>query len=147
MAPHPSASDHCTVQHVIESRTRVNPAGKSVSLVRILWTTAGTLLLVAGVAGIILPLLPGTVFLLAASACYVRGSARLDRWLTGHRILGRHLRVITGKEAMPLRSKIVALSAMWTAVTLSIAVTSILPLQAGLAMLAGAGTWFITARR
>lgn len=114
---------------------------------RILWAIAGTVLLAIGIAGVILPMLPGTVFLLGASACYVRGSDRLHRWLITHRILGYHLRVMKGEEPMPLRAKITAIGAMWIAVTLSLTRTDILLLQITLAALAVIGTWFILARR
>lgn len=111
------------------------------------WTSLGLVFLAIGVAGVILPMLPGTVFLLVASACFVRGSDRLHHWLTTHRVLGRQMRIMLGKEAMPAGSKVMAISAMWIAVIISIARTSILWLQLTLAVLAVIGTWFITARR
>ena len=147
MAQAEAEADDGTVQHLVDPRIPATRAVSGMPLVRVLWTAAGSLFLAVGVAGILLPLLPGTVFLLAASACYVRGSERLDRWLTSHPVLGHHLRVITGQEAMPLRSKIVAISAMWIAVTVSIAGSDIVPMQAGLSLLAAAGTWFIAVRR
>lgn len=115
--------------------------------VRILWTVTGTIFLAIGVAGVILPLLPGTVFLLIASACYLRGSKRLHDWLMGHPVLGHHVRVMTGEVPMPVRSKVAALSAMWIAVVISMITTGVLPLQISLAALAAFGTWFILARR
>ena len=116
-------------------------------LVRVLWTTAGLVFLGVGIAGFILPMLPGTVFLLAASACFVRGSDRLHRWLVTHPVLGRQMRIMLGEEVMPRRSKVMAISAMWIAVTISIVGTSSLPLQGVLLILALIGTWFITTRR
>jgi uncharacterized membrane protein YbaN (DUF454 family) len=118
-----------------------------IPLVRMLWVAAGTGFLAIGIAGVILPMLPGTIFLLAASACFVRGSDRLHRWLTNHPVLGRQLRILTGKEPMPVRSKIAAISAMWIAVTISVAGSDILALQIVLTLLAVIGTWFITTRR
>lgn len=114
---------------------------------RALWIAAGTLFLGIGIAGIVLPMMPGTVFLLIASACYLRGSERLHRWLHSHPVLGHHLRVLTGEEKMPRRSKIVAIGSMWIAVTLSVTATRILPLQIVLTLLAAYGTWFIVRRR
>ena len=114
---------------------------------RLLWTFAGTVFLTIGIAGVVLPLLPGTVFLFLASVCYIRGSERLYRWLMGHRVLGHHVRVMLGEEPMPRRSKITAIVAMWIAVAISLFATGNAIVQIVLIALALFGTWFITARR
>lgn len=114
---------------------------------RILWIAAGTLSLAVGVAGVLLPLLPGAVFLLLASVCYLRGSPRLHAWLVRHPYLGRHVRVMAGEEPMPPTAKAAAIGTMWLAVVLSVVGTDVLPLQLGLVALAAAGTWFILTRR
>jgi len=115
---------------------------------RFLWTAAGTVFLGIGIAGIVLPVMPGTVFLFLASLCYVRGSKRLHAWLMGHPVLGRQVRVMTGELPMPLRSKIVAISAMWIAVTISaVTVREHLIVHVVLAAAAIFGTWFIVQRR
>lgn len=114
---------------------------------RILWNLVGTVFLAIGVFGVVTPMMPGTVFLLLASLCYLRGSERLHRWLMEHPVLGRHVRNMTGEEPMPRRSKITAISAMWIAVVLSVVTTEILALQLLLVALALVGTWFIVWRR
>lgn len=121
-------------------------AGTS-AVVRALWVTAGTIFLAIGIAGIILPMLPGAVFLLIASACYLRGSERLHHWLMNHRILGNHVKVMMGAAKMPVRAKVVAISAIWIAVGFSVTRTSLLWLQVLLVALAVIGTWFIITRR
>ena len=59
-----------------------------------------------GIAGIFLPLLPTTPFLLLAAACYVRSSPRLYRWLMNHRWTGEYIRDYREKRGLPLRTKI-----------------------------------------
>ena len=92
-------------------------------------------------------MLPGTVFLFIASACFLRGSDRLHHWLYQHPVLGHQLRIFKGEAAMPMRSKVMAISAMWIAVAISVATTRILPLQVLLIVLAVIGTAFISLRR
>jgi uncharacterized membrane protein YbaN (DUF454 family) len=117
------------------------------SFVRVAWTVAGMVFLGVGIAGVILPMMPGTVFLLLASLCFVRGSERMHRWLHAHPVLGHQLRILTGEVPMPLRSKVVAISAMWIAVGISLWRTDLLWVQGLFLVLAAIGTWFITTRR
>lgn len=59
---------------------------------RVLYTLLGLLCLGLGLVGIVVPLLPTTPFLLAASFCFLRGSTRLHRWLDRHPWIGPRLR-------------------------------------------------------
>ncbi|MCD9457793.1 YbaN family protein [Marinibactrum halimedae] len=63
---------------------------------RFLLLTGGWVALVLGVAGIFLPLLPTTPFILLASWCFARSSERFHHWLSQHRIFGP---IITRWEA------------------------------------------------
>lgn len=117
------------------------------TLARILWTVGGCVFLVVGIAGVILPLLPGTVFLLAASACFLRGSERFHRWLNEHRILGPHVRAIREGRGMPLRARVITLVAMWGAIAVALSRLDVLALELFLVVLAMIGTAFITMPR
>lgn len=57
-------------------------------VVRFILVVVGWISVVLGVIGIFLPLLPTTPFLLLASACFMRGSPRLNQWLCQHPQLG-----------------------------------------------------------
>ena len=71
------------------------------------------------VAGIVLPLLPTTPFLLLAAACFARSSPRLDDWLHHNRLFGPYLRAYRDGHGIPLRVKVSIISLLWISITLS----------------------------
>lgn len=86
---------------------------------KIFYITAGTVALVLGIIGIVLPLLPTTPFLLLASACYIRGSERLHRRLMEHRTLGPYIHAFRSGEGISLKTKLIALLFLWTSLAYS----------------------------
>jgi len=86
---------------------------------KILLNTIGTVCVGLGVLGIILPLLPATPFLLLASACYVRGSERLNRRLMENKYLGPYIINIKERRGMPLRAKVYTLLLLWPSILFS----------------------------
>jgi uncharacterized membrane protein YbaN (DUF454 family) len=53
----------------------------SSSIQRYIYLSLGILLVGIGIVGIILPLLPTTIFLILASACFVKSSPQMNEWL------------------------------------------------------------------
>jgi uncharacterized protein len=74
------------------------------------------------IAGVMLPGLPTTVFVLAASYCFSRSSPRFERWLRDNPWLGPRLERIAQAGGMPASVKRGALTAMWIAVLISSAI-------------------------
>jgi uncharacterized membrane protein YbaN (DUF454 family) len=74
-------------------------------LSKMLFVLAGSLFLALGVTGIVLPLLPATPFLLAASFCFLRGSERLHRLLMSNRHTGPRIERIRN-YGLSLKEKI-----------------------------------------
>lgn len=75
-----------------------------------LLVVCGTICVGLGILGIFLPLMPTTVFLLLAAACYSRSSERFHRRLVEHRWLGAYIRQSRG---MTPRQKAVTLALLW----------------------------------
>lgn len=82
-------------------------------LFRILLITGGTLCVVLGVIGIFLPIMPTTVFLLMAAACYARSSQRFYLKLVNNRLLGGYIRNHREGRGMRRRDKAVTLVLLW----------------------------------
>ena len=80
----------------------------------------GVLCVVLGAIGILVPGLPTTPFLLAASWLFVRSSPRLSAWLDGHPRLGPYLRAIREGRGIPRRAKVVTLVVLWGGLTTSV---------------------------
>ncbi|MDJ1156882.1 YbaN family protein [Chelatococcus sp. SYSU_G07232] len=79
---------------------------------RTLYATAGWLCVAIGIIGLFLPLLPGTVFLILAAACFTRSSARFEIWLLAHPTLGPSVRAWRATGAIPRRAKWLACASL-----------------------------------
>jgi uncharacterized membrane protein YbaN (DUF454 family) len=84
----------------------------------LLWL-AGSVALVLGLIGVVLPGLPTTPFILLAAACYAKASPRLHGWLLSHRFLGPMVRDWETHRSLTRRSKTVAQVSMVVMVGLS----------------------------
>jgi len=73
----------------------------------------GTVCVALGVIGIFLPLMPTTVFLLMAAACYARSSDRFYQKLVNHRFLGVYIRNSREGRGMRRRDKAITLALLW----------------------------------
>lgn len=88
-------------------------------------TGLGILLVIIGVIGIFLPVLPTTVFLLMAAWCFTKGSPRLNNWLLTHRHLGPPVIEWRAHGVIPARAKILAIVMMSASLTYLIFFSSI----------------------
>lgn len=80
--------------------------------IRYLLAALGIATLCLGLAGLILPVLPGTPFLLLSAACFSRSSARFETWLVEHPKLGPPISAWRQSRAIPKSAKRLALAAM-----------------------------------
>jgi uncharacterized membrane protein YbaN (DUF454 family) len=79
---------------------------------RFVYIAIGCVMVTLGVIGIFLPLMPTTIFLLAAAWAFAKSSPRLEAWLLNHRHLGPPIRDWREWGAVPVRAKILAVSMM-----------------------------------
>jgi uncharacterized protein len=77
----------------------------------------GSLLL--GMAGIPLPLLPTTPFLLLSAWLFARSSKRFYLWLINHKYFGSYIRNYREKGGVTKKVKIVSVSMLWITIIAS----------------------------
>lgn len=87
---------------------------------RWLFLAAGFVALGLGIAGLVLPVLPTTPFMLLAAACFARSSPRFHRWLLRHRTFGPIVSEWERHRAIPYRTKIWAIVLMSATLAVSI---------------------------
>ena len=81
-------------------------------IIKVLWIIAGSIFVVLGGLGVLLPGLPTTPFLILAAACYIRSSQRLYDWLIANETFGPYLKDYREGKGIPRRAKKIALSMM-----------------------------------
>lgn len=86
------------------------------SLYRYAYLIAGFLLVGIGVLGIFLPLLPTTIFLILASACFMKSSPRANEWLRNNKFLGEYLRNYQDKSGLSVRTKAINIIVLWVSI-------------------------------
>lgn len=80
----------------------------------------GTLFVGLGVLGMLLPLLPTTVFLLLAAYCYSHSSDRFHNWLLNNRLFGGYIKNYRSGRGISVRQKVTTLVLLWLSIGLSI---------------------------
>lgn len=89
-------------------------------LVRAVYLGAGLVFLGLGIAGVFLPVLPATPFVLLAAACFARASPWFYNWLLNNRLFGPTVLEWRRHRSIPYRTKITAIVLMSLTLTASI---------------------------
>jgi hypothetical protein len=72
----------------------------------------GWVFVAAGIAGIFLPLVPGTLFLIIGAACFTRSSPRFEAWLLNHPRFGPPVRQWRETGSIPRSAKALAVGSL-----------------------------------
>lgn len=88
-------------------------------LLKYFYLTSGFILVAIGVAGIFLPLLPTTIFLILASVCFLKSSPKANDWLKNHKLLGGYIDNYQNKTGLTVKTKVSNILLLWTSISIS----------------------------
>lgn len=121
----------------LSARRRIPRAGRFGSTARNAWAASlafyrrirrglflgfGLVLVVLGIIGLFLPVMPTTIFRILAAACFAKSNRRLEEWLVNHRHFGPHIREWRAHKSIRLSVKVFAIALMAGSVLFSILV-------------------------
>lgn len=73
---------------------------------KILYILVGSIAVVLGAVGAVVPMLPTVPFLMLAAFCFARSSDRLDRWLKGTKLYRENLKDLAERRGMTKKAKV-----------------------------------------
>jgi uncharacterized membrane protein YbaN (DUF454 family) len=79
---------------------------------RTLYFILGWVMVALGFIGVLLPVMPTTIFLIAAAWCFSRSSPRFEKWLIEHPVFGPTLVHWREHGAIPVRVKWISCAGM-----------------------------------
>jgi uncharacterized protein len=99
------------------------------------WVVLGTLCVGLAILGVLLPIMPTTVFLLLAAYFYGRGSPRFYDWLVNRSVFASTIRNYRDGKGIPLSQKIWTIALLWVSIGATVLVAHT-PLWLSLLLLA-----------
>ena len=100
----------------------------------------GTLFLIIGLIGIIIPILPTTPFLLLAAACYFKSSKKFYNWMMNNKLFGNYIKNYLEKKGIPFKVKLLSIIFLWITIIISSLIISNLLIEMLLFIIAVAVT-------
>lgn len=111
---------------------------------RWLWFATGWVAVGLGGVGVVVPGLPSTVFFIAAASCFARSSPRFEQWVLSLPKVGPLVRDHRAGLGMPRRAKVVAITMIVVAITLSVGLALDSLVARGAVAAAGVvGVWYV----
>ena len=87
---------------------------------RQMWFVLGVIAVGLGVAGYILPVMPGTTFMIIALYCFARSNKKWYQWLLTNKYFGETISDFKAGKGMSVRAKITALVCIIGSISISI---------------------------
>ena len=93
---------------------------KQMPVSKIIYFFFGLFLTGLGLAGVIIPGLPTTIFMILAAACFFRSSTKMYDWVINHPLFGESVLRFRSGEGMPIKAKYTSIIMMWFFISTSI---------------------------
>ena len=90
-------------------RTAPTAARRGGAVTRKIWAAGGFVLFALGAAGVIMPVLPTTPFILLAAVCFARSSEKVEAWFKSTRLYKQVFETYLESRSMTLRAKLTIL--------------------------------------
>ncbi len=89
------------------------------NLLKTLYILLGTISLILGLVGIVVPGLPTTPFLLLTAGLYLKGSHRFYNWLIANKYFGPYITNYQKNKGLSKKAKTRAIIIQWIMITIS----------------------------
>lgn len=113
------------------------------ALRRLGWFALGWIAVGLGTIGIVVPGLPTTGFFVLAAACFAKSSPRFEQWVLDLPKIGPMVRDHRDGLGMPRRAKVMAITLMLGACTISALVVGSWPVAVTVLAAGLVGTWYV----
>jgi uncharacterized protein len=114
--------------------------------IRWLWFAAGWVCVALGFIGYYLPVMPGTVFFVAAAACFARSSPRFETWVLNLPGIGQLVKDYRAGLGMKRRTKIMVLGMITASCSISAIIAPPLIAKISTVILGSIGIWYVWTR-
>lgn len=88
--------------------------------IRHIWFILGVILTGLGIAGYILPVMPGTTFIILALYCFARSNEKWYTWLLTNKYFGKTLQDFKQGRGMSFKAKTLAFICIITSISISL---------------------------
>jgi uncharacterized membrane protein YbaN (DUF454 family) len=102
--------EHKAIGSRTDTTTGPAPVASKSLILRGLYYTLGAVCFAVGVAGYIMPVLPGTFPMICAAFFFGKADPRVETWMLNHPVIGPSLRVWRATGSISVRVKAIAVS-------------------------------------
>lgn len=114
---------------------------------RTFWVIGGSISLLLGIIGIVIPLLPTTPLVILAGFCFGKSSPKLHHWIETNRYFGKYIQEYQKGNGVPLNIKLFAISIVWIGILSTLWIIPLILVKITMILIACGVTIFILTSR